>query len=492
MKKNTNRLFLFVVILSVFSGLRAQEKITLTLEEAVLRARRFSPAAMAAQHSFRASYWNWRSFQADQLPSVYLTSSPSLNRSIQAITNPDGSDSYVRRDQLTVDASVNVSQNIPFTGGRVYARTALQRIDLFSNDSYAYKSTPMVVGYEQDLFGYNTQKWQRKIQPLRYEEAKKSYIETMENVSRTATQKFFNLAVAQTAWEIARDNYANADTLHRIAEGRYNIGTITENDILQLEINKLSAQTNMINARMDVDDYMFDLRSYLGITEEVDIEVIPEEKIPVFGVDELQALDLALQNNSGITYLQRQAIESESAVAAARAQRGFQADFYLEFGLSQTGIRLPEAYRSPLDQQLISVGFRVPILDWGVGKGKVKVAQSNRDRIRTEIEQSQTDFRQSILKVVKQFNLQADRVAIAYKTDETAGRRHDVTQKLYLLGKATMLELNAAITEKDNARKNYISSLYQFWNLYYNLRSLTGFDFEQQKLITEDFKLIIQ
>lgn len=471
----------------------AQEKISLTLEETILQARRNSPAAVAARHSFRASYWNWRSFKADQLPSVYLGSTPRLNRSIEPITLPDGSESYTQRDQLTLDASVNISQNISFTGGRLYAKSALQRIDLFSNDTHAYMSTPLVVGYEQDLFGYNSQKWQRKIEPIRYEEAQKNYIEAMESVSRMAAQKFFDLAVAQTSWEIARDNYANADTLYRFAEGRYNLtGTITESDFLQMEINKLSAETDMINARMEVDDCMLDLRSYLGIREDVEIEVVPQETVPRFSVDEPAALELALRNNSEILALERRAIESDQNVAYARSQRGFQASFYMEFGLSQSNKELREAYRSPLDRQVVSVGFRIPILDWGVGQGKVKVAESNRDRIRTEIEQNETDFRQTVLKTVKQFNLQADRVSIAYKTDQTAQRRHTVAQRLYMLGKSTMLDLNSAIKEKDTARRNYILALYQFWNLYYNLRGLTGYDFRQHLPITEDFNLLIQ
>ena len=164
----------------------------------------------------------------------------------------------------------------------------------------------------------------------------------------------------------------------------------------------------------------------------------------------------------------------------------------MEFGLSQSGNELQIAYQSPLQQQVVRAGFSIPILDWGVSKGRVKMAESNRDRIRTEIEQNLTDFKQSVLKMVKQFNLQANKVSIAHKTNEIAQRHHDVTQKLFLSEKSTMLELNTAISEKDNAHRNYINSIYQFWNLFYNLRALTGFDFQQEIFITEDFNMIIQ
>ena len=51
--------------------------------------------------------------------------------------------------------------------------------------------------------------------------------------------------------------------------------------------------------------------------------------------------------------------------------------------------------------------------------------------------------------------------------------------------------MNASISEKDSARRNYISALYNYWNLYYGLRSLTGYDFEKMIPITEDYELLL-
>ena len=251
--------------------LQAQKTLTLTLSEAIEMARRNSPEAIAARHAFRASYWNWRSFRAKQLPSLTLTSDPSLNRSIQSVTLEDGSDKFVHRNQLSVDASLEIQQNIALTGGKVLLKTGLERLDMFTDNISSYKSTPVVVGYEQDLFGFNDLKWERRIEPIKYEEAKKTYIETLELVAAYTTNRFFNLATAQTSLEIANYNFAYADTLYRYAQGRYNIGTITENEMLQLELNKLTEQTNCLNAQIEVDDYIQSLRSYLGISENINL-----------------------------------------------------------------------------------------------------------------------------------------------------------------------------------------------------------------------------
>lgn len=480
-----------LVILTVIPA-HSQDTLHLTLSETIRIAQEQSPQAIAARHSFRAAYWNWRSFRANMLPSLTFNSSPSLNRSISSVTLPDGGESFVHRNQLMVDAGFTINQNVSLTGGSLFVKTALQRLDLFSEKTSSYNSSPVVVGYEQDLFGYNQFKWDRKIEPLRYTESRKNLIETLELVATQATTQFFQLATAQTNWEIAQYNYANADTLFQYAQGRYNIGTITENEMLQLELNLLTEQTNMMNARIEVDDCIQSLRSYLGIKDASELVSITNGEIPHFTVDVKQALTLAYENNPEPEYLQRRQLESESAVAQAKASRGFKADLYMQFGLTQTNEHLKEAYRSPMDQQLISLGIRIPILDWGVGKGKVKVVLSNRDKIYTEVEQSRNDFELNVIKMVKQFNLQADKVTIAQKTDQTARRRNDVAQKLYLLGKSTILDLNASISEKDRARRDYITALYNYWSLYYGLRSMTGYDFEQGRELTFNYEQLMK
>ena len=246
--------------------------------------------------------------------------------------------------------------------------------------------------------------------------------------------------------------------------------------MLQLELNKLTEETNRMNARIEMDK---------------ELKVKINDHVPDFSVELHEALLLANENSPEIQNMIRRKLESESNVSYARANAGLKADIYLRFGLTQTADKLGSAYKRPLDQQYVSLSVALPILDWGRGKGKVRVARSNRDLVYTQVEQDKTDFELNIRKLVKQFNLQAQRVRIAARTDETAQRRSDVARKLYLLGKSTIFDLNASITEKDQARRNYITALYNYWSLYYTLRSLTLFDFEGKTPLTENYDLLI-
>ena len=477
--------FLITALFFAVQASAQEEIMSLTLSQAIEIAQENSPEAEAARHTYRSAYWSYRFYQANYLPSVTLTSSPYFNKQISKVTQPDGTNLFIKQNQLGVDMELKINQNIPFTGGSLFVKSNVQRMDELENDVTAYNTQPVVIGYEQALFGYNSLKWDKRIEPVRFREARKAYNEALELVASATSNHFFNLATAQTNLDIASFNYASADTLYRYAEGRYNIGTITENEMLQLEINKLTEETNMMNARIQVEDQMQILRSFLGLNKEVQIRVMTEGHVPAFEIPLGDALQMAFENSPEPETFERMKLQSQSNLANAKANAGLKADLYVQFGLSQTGDKFTDSYRNPMNQQYASIGISLPILDWGRGKGRIRVAKSQVDLVNTQAEQGMRDFEQNVARMVRQFNLQSQYVEVAEKTARTADRRYEVAKRLYILGKSTILDLNASITEKDSARRSYISALKSYWSLYYGLRSMTGFDFERNQKIEE-------
>jgi outer membrane protein TolC len=118
--------------------------------------------------------------------------------------------------------------------------------------------------------------------------------------------------------------------------------------------------------------------------------------------------------------------------------------------------------------------------------------ESRRDMTVTQAELSRSDFEQNVFKTVKQFNSQNRNFAIAAKTDQYAEHRYDIARKLYLLERSSILDLNNAIAEKDEAKRGYINALSTYWQLYYMIRSLTLFDFEKGIPLTEDYQMLIK
>ncbi len=489
------------VFISLFEPLTAQslqtdEENYLTLAETIQLAQERSPDALINIHRFRRSYWEYRSFRAGYLPNVTLSGTlPNFSRSIDAITQQDGSESYRDRTLSRYSADIALTQRIGLTGGEVFLQSGLQRLDNFYTDTSTtqFLSTPVSIGFRQPIFGYNNYKWDKQIEPMVYEEAKRQYLESREQVAITATNHFFNLLMAQVERGIALKNQANYDTLYNIAKGRYILGKIAENELLQLELNLLRANAAVENADLNYQNMLFKFKSYLRLTVNQNLVLIPPAETPHFSINVDEAVNEAHTNTSSGLSFERRMLEAESQVSMARLDGRFDAEIYASYGLTQTADKLPDVYKNPLDEERVSLGLTIPILDWGQARGRIRMAESNYDLVKTSIEQERIDFDQDIYLKVMQFSMQQNQLMIAAKSDTVAQKRFDVTQKRYMIGKVNdVLELNNAQIDNDNAKVSYYNALKSYWNNYYELRKSTLFDFEKGAKIFVDPENLIE
>jgi outer membrane protein TolC len=485
-------LFIGILFLAFPAFSQAVEKV-LTFEDVIRLAKDQSPQAMMARHRYRASYWQYRTHLAKFRPNLSLSSNPlELNRSIEKITLEDGSEAFRERKIFNTQGSLSLSQNIGLTGGSIFIQSDLQRIGVPGVDSsYTYLSTPVSIGFRQPFMNFNELIWERRIEPLQYEEAKKSYVNALEAVSIRAVELFFDLALAQLNVAIANVNYSNTDTLYKIAQGRYNIGTIPENELLQMELSHLNAGTQLNEATIDLQMKKFRLRSFLGYNETVELSLIMPTSVPPLTIEYTQALEQAKANNPQIIDMELQLLEARKSVAQAKAEKGLNGTLFASYGLTQQAANVSQVYRDPQDQQRIQVGIDLPILDWGLGRGRYKMAQSNQELVKTTVEQAQIDFEQNVFLQIMRFNMQDDQLLIAAKADTIAQLRYDLTKQRFLIGKIDVLDLNIALTEKDVAKRGYLETMRNYWNYFYTVRQLTMFDFLKNQPIGEDMDALL-
>ncbi|MCB0611400.1 MAG: TolC family protein [Lewinellaceae bacterium] len=477
-------------LVSLSAQQAASDTLFLSLEQTIALAHKDAPDVQIAKTAFVGSYWRFRSFQADYKPIIQLEGDfPNINRSIQSIILPDGQEKFIPRSLMNNSLGVSVQQGIGLTGGRIFARTQLQRLDIFSSGTaggqVSYLVNPISFGFIQPIFGFNSLKWNKRIEPLRYEESQKGYSEDMEEVSYQTANLFFDVLIAQLNLEAARRDKANADTLYAISKGRFEVGRIAETELLQIELRVMSADADLSSNMLALQTSTERLRDFLGIREAVYFKLDPPAEIPTFQIDAEEALTSGRANRSQTINFQRQLEEAERNVAQARANRGFNMDFYLSFGLSQTAPTFNEALRNPLDQELVTLGMNVPIVDWGKSKATVETAVANANLTRLQVDQQRVNFEREILVKVQQFDLVRSQVRIAERSHEIALKRLDMTRKRYLIGNILITDLNLAILEEASARQGYTAALRNFWLAYYDLRRLTLYDFENDRSLIQ-------
>jgi outer membrane protein TolC len=471
------------------------DTLVLTLNDAMTIAQAKSSDAMIAKHRFRINYWQYHSFKADYLPSINVDANlPSFSRSYRTVSVPDGPDIFQYNTLGNYSAGMTINQKIGFTGGSVFLESRLQRLDnIYPDSTYTnYQSVPIVIGYRQPIFQYNEYRWSKKLEPLKYEKAKRQYLEDIEQISITTINHFFNLLLAQIEVVIAEKNLNSYDTLYKIALGRYQLGKIAENDLLQLELNYLRAKASVDNASLNYENMLFRLKSYLRIKDALVIQLLPPVETRHDLISAAKALDEARKNTAASIDFQERLITAESEVRKAKMDGRFDADLYIEYGLTQSTESISNVYKNPVDQQQLDLGISIPILDWGKARGQIKVAESNFELEQTSVEQEIIDFEQNVFLTVMQFNMQKDQLFIAAKADTVAQKRYDVTQNRYMIGQVNdVLELNNAQIDNDNARKGYYSALRSYWVNYYELRKMTLYDFIDNKMLIFDIREIM-
>ena len=469
-----NKVLLSCLALLPFMASAQIDTLRLTLDDCITIARRQSIDATVALGELRSAYWQWRSYKADLLPEVSLSGTlPSWNKRYNSYQQADGSLSFVRNNYLGLDGAVNIKQKLWPTGGTLSVESSLDYLQQSGGVSgNQFMSLPVAVTFSQPLFGVNHQKWDRRIEPLRYREAQARFLTETEQVAMQAISLYFGLLLAGAQVNIARQNLQTAEKLSEVAQAKRRMGTISENDVLQLRLDVLTARSALTNSESTRQARQFALRSFLDV--EADIDPIMPEDLPLPSLDrEGQGVGLlyeevlahALQNNAMATTMRRRQMEADYAVASARANRQ-SVNLYAQLGYTGTGENMSNAYRNLLSNEVIQVGITVPLLDWGKRKGQRKMAESNRDIIQGQLRQQSQEFRQNIFILTEQFNNQAEQLRIAIEADTIARRRYHTNVETFKIGSISTLELSNAQTAKDQARQNRIQQLFNYWYYY--------------------------
>lgn len=478
-----------LLLLSVpLRGAETQE-LRMPLEDAISRARVNSVDAAVALNQLKTSYWEYRSYRAELLPEINFSATvPAYYKQYSPYMNSNGSYSFVRNNYLEMNGEVSMTQNIWLTGGKISLNTSLDFLRELEGESYnRFMSIPVALTLTQPIFGVNNLKWSRKIEPVKYDEAKAAYLSASEDVALKAISYYFQLLMADENKLIAMQNLENARKLYDVAKEKRQMGRISGNDLLQMELNLLDAESELTDCESTRKSCMFQLRTLLDLGENVDIIPEPPSSVPSADILYEDALQKALDRNKFAANLRRRQLEADYEVAKAKGDLR-QISLFAQVGYTGTNRRFAGAYSSLKDNQVVQIGFDIPILDWGKRRGKVKVAESNREVTQSKLRQERADFSQNIFILVERYRNQQRQLEISKRADEIAAKRYATNVETFLIGKISTLDLNDSRVSKDEARREYINELYLFWNYYYQIRSLTLWDYSRGCDIDADFE----
>ncbi len=457
----------------------------LTLSDVIHLAHGQSLSQKKVDNAFENKYWQYNSFKKLFLPKVNFEGTlPDFNVGFSQVVQPDGTVSFQRTSKMSSNASIAINQPIKWTGGNLFLSTNLLRFDWLGDSPFtSYRVNPFYIGFSQPLLKHNPYKWSKKIEPLVYEESKRMSIEQSEDVSREAVRLFFSVLSNLSRYEVAKLNKRNSDTLYQISKGRYSLGKIAENELLQIELTTLNAEKSLAQSALDVRVSEQALKTFLKTPYNQALNLTIEEELPLKVVDVQKIVSLARNHRSEYVAYERRLLESNRELDKVKKNNSFNADLFVAYGVSQTASDLESSYQNPLGQKQVKLGVKVPIYNWGLSKSNIKQQQANSELIENQIEQDKKNFEQQVFIIASQFNIMSQQVTISQKAMVVAKKRYEVSKQRYLIGKSDLLTFNNSLQERDLAIASYYQTISEYWLSFYNIRKLTHFDFVNNKEI---------
>jgi outer membrane protein len=475
--------FLIIIIFSQLfcraHGLPANDTLMLSLQQVIKMAKERSIASKQAYTTKQTRYWEYLTYKSNYQPQLSLDGVlPGYNKTFTEVQQPDGTILFQSVHNNNSSLNLSFSQSISATGGTVFGTTQLQRFDDFDRNITLYNSVPFGIGYSQPLFSFNNLKWEQKIQPLKYNESRQAFIESMEEIAIKANGYFFDLLLSQVNFHIAATNLDNTQKILLVANEKYNLGKISKNEILQLQLEQLKAEKSVGIAKRDMEIATLNLRSYTGLQDiEKIILSLPSAAINM-EVSTGKVLSEAYANRSDAIGFVRRIAEARRDVSKARGDNGLNATLTAQLGFSKSGETITKAYRSPQDQQQVQLIFTIPILDWGRSKSREKTAEANLQFTEYAVEQDKQIFTQEIVTQITLFELMKQQLVLTAQADSIASEKYQVAKDRYVLGNLSISDLSIAFQENDQAKRDYISALRDFWGAYFQIRYLSLYDFE--------------
>ncbi len=467
------------------------DTLRLSLSEAISMARARSVDAAAALDELRSAYWQYRTYRAELLPEISFNATlPSYAKRYSSYQDASGAYNFVPNDNLQLSGELSISQRIWLTGGTLSLRSSLDYMRQLSGNKYNnFMSIPVALTLEQPLFAANDIKWDRRIEPVRYTEARARFISETEEVALSAIRYFFSLLIAKEQLACSRQNLANAEKLYDVAKAKRGMGQISENDLLQ--ITMLNARSAVSSDESSLKSASFQLASFLDIEGDTAIDPAEPGRLPGVDVDYAAALELATERNPFMHNVQRRQLEADYEVAKAKGRQR-EIKLFAQIGYTGSDRTAGRSYSNLRDNQVVEVGVSIPLVDWGKRRAAVKVAESRRELTRNTLRKETMDFNQNLFILVERFNNQAEQLRLADRANLIAEQRYRTNVETFMVGRISTLDLSDSQTNKDNARQKLLNELYSYWSYFYQLRSISLWDFSTRRPVDADIEAIIR
>lgn len=496
--KNTKTIFKIyniVIIIALFLGsalLSAQEALTLdralevgettspSIQLSLLNLERYQKSLEAQRAALKSrfsltldpvDYSNSRQFD-DRTSQWYTSESFSTNATLMA-----------QQPILWTDGSISLVNRFGWTSSSSDFGGSLNENQAFTNNLY--------LSVEQPIFTYNRQKMDLKQLELNFENARISYALQRLNLERNITQYFYNVYMAQLNLDIAQDELDNTQKSYDIIRNKVDAGLAAKEELYQAELNLATANSSLQNSQVSYENAKDQLKLYLGMDLYIDIVIMAEIESDTVQVDLEKAIEHGLASRMEIRQREIDIENSQFSLIQTKALNEFSGDISLSIGLTGENETLGQIYETPTRSPQVSVGFNIPIFDWGERKARIAAQEANIKSAEINLSEEKQQIIIDIRQIYRNLLNQRNQIEIARQNETNAELTYEINLQRYENGDLTGMDLNLYQNQLSSAKISSAQALinYKIELLNLKIQSLYDFEKDQEVIPSELYKV---
>lgn len=414
-------------------GAMAQEKLALTLEQAIEIALSDNPTIQVAEQTVQLKKISNKETVLGLLPEASL--SGAYTRTIKKQTMVMNGMEF----QVGIENSYNggLSVSLPIFAPTLYKSMKLTKTDV----------------------------------ALAVEQARSSKQDLVNQV----TKAFYQTLLAQDSYAVLEKSFAQSEENFRIVNAKFEQGRVSEFDKISAEVQMRNLKPSVISARNAVELSKLQLLVLMNIKPETEFELIGSlkdyEESVYAGI--LTADTNSLKENSALKQMDMNVKMLQQTLSLNK--QNFAPIVALQFNYMYTcmanDFKFKEYNWNPYSNLALSVS--IPLFKYSnfsnVKKTNIQISQlmQNRDYTARQLAMQQQSYLNSMAASAEQVSSNKEAITQAEK-----GRA--IAEKLYEVGRGTILELNSAEVALTQAQLTYAQSIFDYLSAKADLDKLQG------------------
>lgn len=295
---------------------------------------------------------------------------------------------------------------------------------------------------------------------LAVEKARSSRLDMVEQVAKA----YYSALMAKESLALYKRVYDNAVENNKNVKKKYDVGSVSEYDLITSNVSVQNAIPNVFEAENSVTLTLWQLKALLGIDLQKNIDVagslMDYESAMSYGYDLAQ---LNLEDNSTMKQFDIQEQQLQKALKLTKMANVPTLSInaaYLYTALGNDGKFFVRDAWNPYSYA--GVQLNIPIFAGNAKRAATRQARLNLSNIQLQRENTERQLRVAIVQYINNMDTSVKQFHSANATVEQAQRGYDISVKRYEIGSGTLVEVDNSQLALTQAELSRNQSVYNF------------------------------